>query len=236
MNGEAKDTEAIECPHCMEFLPFNIVETHGRFGAEPYTNTKAICPKCGTYHTQSSHWKNGGHWVVGNCSICGRNAAYNTPTLRSDNGDIVCNNCAGRKYPEDVVLIAIDQHFDEREYKIESKYYLNGNVIWWKPETDTPGSMWTHGGSHAFSLREEEKGMGLLEIFDLMQTVVGDDPPRYRCTRCNLDFKGEPAGYPLFAGVNCLNCWEKHLAFQEEERKKGNVCRMCGKPYSACYC
>jgi len=228
-------TEAIECPHCQEFLPFEIVETQGKFGGERYINTKAICPKCGTYHTHSSHWKGTGHWVLGKCSICGKGAAYNTPALRSDNGQIVCNNCASRNYPKDIVLIGIDQHLKENgDYKLEEKYYLNGNVIWWKG--DKPESMWTHGGSRAFQLREEEEGMGLLEIFDLMQTVVGDDPPRFRCSGCVMDYMGEPAGYPLFAGVNCKGCWEKHQEHLNQQRKTGQVCRMCGQPWGNCCC
>ena len=58
-----------------------------------------------------------------------------------------------------------------------------------------------------------------------------------RCSGCGKEMKlEEVAGYPLFAGINCRECWERHCEETEEQRKTGKVCSMCGKPWNDCYC
>lgn len=175
---------------------------------------------------------------TGPCTICGGRTAYNTPKLRSDNGDIVCDRCGdeGREEIQDVVLIGIEQWTVNGEYQFETDrtvYQLNRNIIWVKPDGSYE-SMWTNGGMRAFRLRDSEKDMDLLEVFNLMSIVAYDG--RYRCSGCNRDFVGEPAGYPLFVGIACPLCWAKNRENAEQERKSGHVCSMCRQPYMDCCC
>jgi len=237
MNEQKIGTETMDCPVCQRDREFEVFESIGTFLGEKYVHTKKSCSHCGTSSRYSSHWGKGAEcWVVGTCTICGKSAAYNTPYIRSDNGELICNRCGDEGKPEDVVLIGVDQHLKNGNYVFKGRvtaYILNRNVIWIKPDGSFD-SMWTHGGTHAFRLRDEEKSMDLLEVFDLMSMVAYDG--HYRCSTCNQDFEGEPAGYPLFAGINCETCWQKHLGHLQKQRKEGKVCRMCGQPYGACCC
>lgn len=86
-----------------------------------------------------------------------------------------------------------------------------------------------HGS--AFPLTVEEKKLNLDQVIDLIKKTKDDG--NTRCTTCLATIKeSDVAGYPLFAGVNCATCWEKHLERAKTERK----CSLCGKPISFCCC
>jgi predicted CXXCH cytochrome family protein len=173
---------------------------------------------------------------VGKCTICHRDAQVNTPKLNSETGELICDSCGDRQILN-VVLIGIEQFKDDNgEYRLcqqRQVYQMNGNVIWLKPD-DTFDCAWTHGGNRSFVLHDGERSQSVIEILDLMDRKVDD--VNYRCSRCGNDFTGKPSGYPLFAGVSCFDCWTHHKNILDEQRKKGQVCRMCRQPYGACSC
>jgi hypothetical protein len=190
---------------------------------------------CGSVNSYSTHWKKD-QWEVGKCTLCGRNAKYNTPKLRGDNGQLVCDSCGDEGKPEDVVLIGVEQFLKDGQYELTKSwetYELNGNLVWIYTDSDKVNA-WTRGGQQAFHFNDSEYGMSVIEMFHLMETKVDDN--HYRCTGCNGDFEGKPSGYPLFAGVTCSECWLKHKEHMEEQRKAGHVCSMCRKPYGECCC
>ncbi len=113
-------------------------------------------------------------------------------------------------------------------------YELDNIVIWNDGTKNT--AAWVDGGSRCWNLTPEEEKMPTAELYNKIKTIW-QNGQIYRCTGCNVEIqKEEVAGWPLFAGCACQPCWIKHLASLEEERKKGHVCGMCGKPYGACYC
>lgn len=238
-----RDTEQLSdremlCPSCEARTIFKVqrkwwIDREYIIGYIQHFTQTYKCEICGTVKKYMDKW-NQWNWILGNCTICGKGTAINTPAVRSDSGALVCDRCSTYDAPDDVLFIGIDQHLDKAgKYKQEKQwitYRYHGHTIWW--EEGRARSMWVRGG-HAFRLNDDEKELNVLEIFNLMETVYDDG---FRCTGCNQDFKGKPAGYPLFAGISCDACWKKHLEGLEEQRRTGNVCLLCGKPRGACYC
>jgi hypothetical protein len=90
-------------------------------------------------------------------------------------------------------------------------------------------------GGTVFYLREKEHLLTLDTLAENIQREL--DLGILRCTSCGIDMsKDTVGGYPLFAGMVCVPCWNKHLEHAETEKKTGHVCRMCNKPYSFCCC
>jgi hypothetical protein len=94
---------------------------------------------------------------------------------------------------------------------------------------------WWNYGMRCFPLTESEKEMTDHEIRELIISYLAR--AKVRCTTCekDLDIK-DIAGYPLFAGVTCAACWEKHKAHLEDQRRRGAVCGMCRQPFDDCCC
>ena len=110
----------------------------------------------------------------------------------------------------------------------------NGVVVWNDGTKNT--AAWVRGGSTVWPLTKEEEILAPEELYSLIESKW-QKGQFYRCTGCGMEMKvQEVAGWPLFAGCACKPCWEKHLGNLEEERKKGHVCRMCGRPYGDCCC
>lgn len=97
-----------------------------------------------------------------------------------------------------------------------------------------PLLIWTHNGRHAFAMREDERKIPLDELVDQILDMY--EYNKYRCSRCKGDFDWPPAGYPLFAGITCPDCWREHQEHLEKQRRKGHVCPFCRQPYDACCC
>lgn len=94
---------------------------------------------------------------------------------------------------------------------------------------------WLPGGISWF-ITEEERKMTPEVVIDVMLSEHGDGR-FYRCSSCGtLMLKENVAGRLLFCGVACSACWAKHLIRQRAEVARGEVCRTCNKPYSACCC
>lgn len=172
---------------------------------------------------------------VGHCTKCGEDAAWNTPYLDPD-GNLICNRCG---YDSPAILKGVSQFLDEAgNYKPSdySEYTKQGIVLWSKP-----GSVkcwWYNGGrSYPLTAGEEKEASKNPEAFLEMLEEKITKQGLVRCTGCGVEIKeSEIAGRPLFAGVDCKACWAKHLTHIENERKSGQVCRMCRKPYSLCCC
>lgn len=220
MNDEQRGTESMFCPICQMDKDFDIVTTYGTYLSEKYTHTKRICTKCGTRNNYSTHWDKD-NWQVGNCTVCGKHCAFNTPMLRCDNGDLVCNTCADSGKPEDVVLIGVEQYLKDGYYQFPGRetHCLNRNVVWAGKGCSI--SAWTHGGQRVFKFKDDEVNLSIIEMFHLMEVKVDDD--HFRCTGCCEDFDGQPSGYPLFAGARCEVCWQIHLDYLEHRKGMWDV-------------
>ena len=178
------------------------------------------------------------------CSSCGRSADYNSP-VALPNGKVICDRCANvhafhQREPE--FLYAIEQYRrNGRTVQIEQYNVIRHRMliahttndkahlrnVWWREDLTS--------GTKALPLMEEEK-KGRPEII-LKKLAVMVESGTVRCTSCREDLQKENiAGFPLFAGVTCHGCWKKHLERVEEQRKTGNVCRICGQPRLLCCC
>jgi len=179
---------------------------------------------------------------VGDCSRCGKRADYNTPWVDGE-GKLLCDRCGKL---EDAIpvgatpLQGVEQRLnDAGQYAFVPKWCKGGVIAWGKEEPDTlkcrTTFAWVKGGMIAVPLTEAER---LEHPIKVIGTLIAErDFGLHRCTGCGRKIVTEEiAGYPLFAGLNCAECWLKHLQHLEEERQTGRVCRSCNQPYSACCC
>jgi len=166
--------------------------------------------------------------AVPKCYHCKRDAQWNTPAL-DPKGNLWCNRCVDDDR-SGTVFTSVCQFIEDGKYVPTGGVVLNGVVVW------EDRSTWTEGGSRAVKLTEEEQKLSPLEIAQLLDKEHNVDGLT-RCTGCGVKMtKDQIAGYPLFAGVVCAPCNEKHLASLDAQRKSGQVCRMCRQPYGACCC
>ena len=164
------------------------------------------------------------------CHICDEKADVGTPYIDS-NSKLYCHVCA--KETEGKFLIGIKQWTDEKgDYITIPSYFQDGVVIIFY--NDKP-SVWYESGLRSFYLTKNER-----ENFSVSETINKIKDMRrnnlHRCSSCGEYFSEELANFPLFAGVNCPDCWEKHLERIEKDKQTGNVCSKCRKPRSICCC
>lgn len=165
---------------------------------------------------------------VGNCSNCKNSAAWNTPALDS-NGHLWCSSCVN-KNRNGILFKSVEQHLNESGYIFTNGIVFNGVVVWHDLST------WVEGGRQSVNLTEQEKKLSPIEIAILINTEYNVNGI-IRCTGCNAKItNNQVAGYPLFSGVNCAPCWEKHNEHLKNQSARGHVCRRCKNPYDACYC
>jgi len=177
---------------------------------------------------------------VGNCFNCKKPAQWNEPGLTwitsnpDDNRRLWCCGCI-KADRSGIVFRLIEQLCDPvkedlQKYTFTGGVAFNGVIVW------KDCSTWIQGGSRSVKLTEEEKKLSPIEIARLINeehNVQG----LTRCTGCGTKMtKDQIAGYPLFSGVCCAPCMKKHGEHLQEQKLRGHVCGMCGKPYDACYC
>lgn len=94
------------------------------------------------------------------------------------------------------------------------------------------GTAYVNEGGTVWPLTESEKSLPLVERLSLIKSEWRNGE-NYRCTTCKTKLaKRDVAGWPLFAGVACLDCWNKHLEYAKTERR----CTLCNQPMSFCCC
>lgn len=165
---------------------------------------------------------------VGNCTHCGKGAKYNSPGI-DPKGNLWCNSCVD-KDRSDTLFLSIEQYTQNGLYLYTDGVALNGVIVW------KDKSAWVGGGSRGTSLTAEEKKLTPIEIATLLNLEY-NVCKLSRCTGCGAKMtKDQIAGYPLFAGVNCVTCWDKHQTKLDNERKGGHVCGRCREPYGNCCC
>ena len=169
---------------------------------------------------------------VRNCSVCGKNAAYNTPYIDADN-NVICERCAESST---VMLKGIEQHTDENGNYVPSQFGVftkDHCTVWTNPQ-----SAWTDDGRRSYRLSNAEKSLLLTDPEAVLNGMIAMRATgNYRCSSCGKDLtEEEVAGFPLFAGVECSECFQKTKEFAENERKHGHICGFCRKPYSECCC
>lgn len=114
------------------------------------------------------------------------------------------------------------------------KYQLNDITIY--KSDGEPTLAYANDGQLIIPLSDEEKKLDPAELLTKLDTEY-NQYDKIRCTGCGkLCTHEEIKGYPLFVGAACEPCWQRHLAHLEDQRRKGHVCRMCGKPYDNCCC
>ena len=186
---------------------------------------------------------------IGDCHICGNGAAYNTPCVDPSIGlqesPIWCDRCASKS---DKFLVGIEQWVTNglrsynKQYGVVRKRGIVAHLDNPWEEGGTIAVAWFDGGSTAIPgarVKSREYGSneksGVEEFLDAMADIreAGD----YFCTKCgDRIHESEVAGRPLFAGIACDPCMVKHKEHLANQRKAGQVCRLCGSPYSACCC
>jgi len=171
---------------------------------------------------------------VKQCSQCGTERIVNTPCVDPE-GNVWCESCV-KQDKTGILFQGIDQHLDDEGNVKRQGYYMKcGCTVW----PDRNYRAYTDKGSRAVHLTPEEKRMPVEEVLDKL--IDMRKRGFYRCTGddkylCNKEVPEAEAKFPLFAGTNCPECWKKHQEHLAEQRRKGHVCRRCGKPYDACYC
>jgi len=187
------------------------------------------------------------------CSSCGENASVNTPGI-DENGTILCHNCLD-KSRDCIMRFGIQQRSDSFGALTPDSNlhrFYNGNTL-----VFYPSESWTRKGNFRYGFRNPLYSISAytndgsvfpltpsevvdaiknpFQILKMMDKYITSD--QFRCTTCHGEFKiDDLGGRPLFAGKVCKKCWEEHLKDLENEKKKGNVCRMCGEPYGNCCC
>lgn len=171
---------------------------------------------------------------IGNCSVCGKSARYNTPYV-DDEGNLYCPMCA-RKSSIDKLLYGIEQYTNEEGEFVRCEYaYTYKGVVLVKCNGSDVIHAWVENGRIAYPLTTQE--IECDSVKKLIEHIVKKEETTARCTGCRKDMPIEEiAGYPLFAGRVCKECWTKHIELLDDQRKRGHVCSFCGKPYGACYC
>ena len=169
---------------------------------------------------------------VGKCSVCGKDAAWNTPAI-DENNNLYCNNCA---YKSKKMLVGVSQSLDENgNYELDNKgtRYKNNCVLW----IGEPYA-WTNRGGVSFILRKDEKVLANQDpekVLDLMANMVSKNETR--CTKCGKDIKSNDKRMRiLFAGVLCEDCIPEYNKMVKHQRDTGQVCSRCRQPYALCCC
>ena len=164
-----------------------------------------------------------------NCSKCGKNAKWNTPA-KTKEGDILCQTCA---YKSKDIVQGIDQL--TLEY---INIFIKNNIVIWHHRTDNVAcggvTIWYNGGGTSFPVHEHELTLFVPELFDIVESTLNKG--NVRCTRCKSEISLKSASGKLFAGIECAKCAKQSTKCAELEIKNGNICGMCRKPYSRCYC
>lgn len=231
------------CDHCGKDIVW------GEFVDIGLPSTVRQVGKCGCVGTWDREYEytpagtGGGWWIprsgdrfdydrVGTCSKCGGRADVNTPCL-APGGKLLCDQCAN-KDRSNRILRGVEQHRDRggRCVKV-NRFMLNGSIV-----GDYGGDIHAYlGNGHtAFPLTDEEKKLSPVTMLKRMNKEYVAKG-KYRCTDCSKDItEAEVAGRPLFAGICCADCWKKHQAHLEDQRRRGAVCSMCHRPYDDCAC
>lgn len=254
LNGDAIDVSG---------LSHDELEFASRVYMKLYWNEKDNCKKSKYFEQMSQVGveKRKRYQVV--CTCCGKNVDSGTaymeitrivPEEYITEYKTYCGHCA-KKDRSDKLFYEVSNYLNERGYPEnlghnqgymcngcmlifnQSRYiFPGGNIRVYRPHFDVLA--YTDGGSIVFKLDEEMRLSAIIDpVFTLKRIRGIDQDGKFVCTSCGKMFtKDKIAGYPLFAGRVCPECWQKHLEHLEDERKKGHVCRMCRRPYSDCAC
>lgn len=118
---------------------------------------------------------------------------------------------------------------------MEQRIKRDGITVW--AENGVITHAWVSDGGKAWFLSDEEKKLAPEVLHAKIKEAWKNGDGVWRCSECGKEMKKEEvAGWPLFAGVACSECWLKHLDHLKEQRRLGQVCRMCNRPYDDCCC
>lgn len=119
------------------------------------------------------------------------------------------------------------------------KWYKSEKATIWvdlKDGVTSISNAWVCDGSTGWFIKPEERQMDPVKFLEQIESEY-QDHKFLRCIKCGkLMPVKEVAGYPLFAGVACSNCWEIHQTALQKQKESGHVCRFCHRPYNDCCC
>lgn len=136
---------------------------------------------------------------VGNCSKCGKPAAWNLPCL-DVNRNLLCDTCSQQSQE---IVRGVSQFTEDGAYK-----YKN---VWRKRNVTIMGyTAWV--GHPQWPLTEAQRKMidagRVEELIDGLLQREADG--FFVCTSCKQEFPHtDIGGRPLFAGRACKSCWAK---------------------------
>jgi hypothetical protein len=169
---------------------------------------------------------------VGKCSVCGKDAAWNTPHIDEDN-NLYCNRCA---YDSTIMLTGINQYMKYGKYVVDSAGHYTKNHCTVCIKRGVYG--WTDSGRYSYFMNDNTKEIAEKDpefVIDTMILMRSLD--MFRCSDCGMMMhRTDVASFPLFAGVLCKKCNVGYTQKIENERKTGHVCMRCIQPYSLCCC
>lgn len=98
-------------------------------------------------------------------------------------------------------------------------------------------SAWVDGGSISFYIRPSERDMFRFNpeqavMFMQHKCIAGI----YRCSKCGWEGKRDEFKYGHMAELQCVACIKDFIEQVENDKKTGNICRLCKKPRSICTC
>lgn len=174
---------------------------------------------------------------VGKCTKCNRDAAYNMPHVDPD-GNLLCDGCS---YESEVMVTGVSQFLDDDgnlqpKRRSESYRKLGCTISVYQEKSGPSKSAWTDRGRRAFKMSSEEWDAPYEEILDRLIAIRENGFLRCNSGDCRVELPEDQMKFPLFAGVACPSCWEKHKAKLAQQRKDGKVCRMCRQPWGNCCC
>ena len=162
---------------------------------------------------------------VGNCSVCGKDASWNSPGVDPD-GNLWCSNC---KYESKVLIRGVKQRKEDGEYIYSGGVTKRDITI--DVENGENMVVWRNKGGIVIPLSVEEKVMDPEILCDRLADEYASGI--LRCTECKEKIsKDDVGGHPLFAGLACKQCWDIHVEGARHDRR----CVMCGQPKRFCCC
>lgn len=119
-----------------------------------------------------------------------------------------------------------------KEYKTQ-----DGSIIIHVDDDKKDARAWIDKGSTSWFIRISEKDMFRFDperALKFLQHKVNKGIAR--CSECGWEGQRSEFKYGHMAALLCVACIEERIKQVENDKKTGNICRLCKKPRSICTC